>query len=606
MHPNTIVIPQPGKSLIAEVKEDDINIVGSFETHYNSISKITDSGMIATLNKAARKLMLHTLQGELLRTVNVPFAQAINTKGAIVYIGGDATNGEVCYMLNMENAESTLQNITLPEPMTWGKAVDDILILGNRMILLDDFIFPKYIFTYDISMPNSPKWLHTKKLPEDRPNEHIIKGDINERWMVYLSIASSFDGKESHITLERDGHTHTITSKHKDGIQDICLMKETLYVISHNRLGMFDLSKKIQGMRDLQYIDHTVYAERILKVSDDKIIIAGRYGYELLDLENPAILSREMLQRHKQHFSLDLQIKGLTELTREHIGDPSRLVKLNLYMNELQTFPEILRECTQLRILNIGYNKFKTLPKWLPELENLEQLDLSGNKIGKSALFNLRPFKFPKNLKYLDLGDCGLLHIPSDIYRLKKLEYLKLRNNFLFWLPKKLFTLTNLRMLDVNWNIRFDPENVQQLTKMTQIKISNSRTGLLPDFVYMLTQLEELDASDANIKFVSGEISSLVNLEVLNLSQNKLESLPDEIGELHNLRILDLCNCGLSEIPSFIFRMKRLERIDLCDNQILNITKDHFKDMPNLVQVNIYGNPIKKTEKGAPNEPEAS
>ena len=48
MYPDTIVIPQPGKALIAEVKENEINILSSFEssfeTRYDSISKIADCG----------------------------------------------------------------------------------------------------------------------------------------------------------------------------------------------------------------------------------------------------------------------------------------------------------------------------------------------------------------------------------------------------------------------------------------------------------------------------------------------------------------------------------------------------------------------------------
>ena len=86
------------------------------------------------------------MDGTFIKSIRVPFGIAMNIKENVVYIGGNARGGEVCYMLDLDSDDQHLQNIELPEPMSYGKAVDDILILGNKMLLIDNIVYPKYTF----------------------------------------------------------------------------------------------------------------------------------------------------------------------------------------------------------------------------------------------------------------------------------------------------------------------------------------------------------------------------------------------------------------------------------------------------------------------------
>ena len=233
-----IIIPQQNHGLIAEITDNNVNIVAKFDIPYRSISKVIDNETIVTLDKSEKQLLLHNIDGTLLKSIDVPFGITMNVKDHVIYIGGDASDGEVCYMLDLKNDEFTLKNIQLPKPMSHGKAVDDILILENKMLLLDNIVLPKFTFEYDISVPNKPKWVETIELPRGRTYENIIKGDMNADWMIYFSTSShGLVGDGTHITAEGkkdislslQGRYFT---KPYFSFKDICLIGDTLYVLT--------------------------------------------------------------------------------------------------------------------------------------------------------------------------------------------------------------------------------------------------------------------------------------------------------------------------------------------------------------------------------------
>jgi len=173
-----LVIPQQNSALLVGITGDKIDVGGTIDIPYNSISKIIDNETIVTLDKSNQQLLLHTIDGVFIKSIKVPFGLAMNVKESVVFIGGNANGGEVCYMVDLDSEDQVLQNINLPVPMAYGKAVDDILILGDKMLLIDNIVYPKYTFEYNIANPNKPLWVETVELPEGRPYENIIKGDF--------------------------------------------------------------------------------------------------------------------------------------------------------------------------------------------------------------------------------------------------------------------------------------------------------------------------------------------------------------------------------------------------------------------------------------------
>ena len=600
---NPIIIPQQNHGLITEVASDGITIIAKFDIPYNSISKIINNETIVTLDKAEKRLLLHNIDGSFIKSIRVPFGMAMNVKEHVVYIGGNAREGEVCYMVDLESKNHAIQNITLPEPMSCGKAVDDILILSNKMLLIDNIVYPKYTFEYDISEPNNPKWIKTIELPHSRAYENIIKGDMNEAWMVYLSTSSSgWTCDEAHITIEGK-YNNEISSLKKDSIVDICLVGDSLYALTDIGLGVFDLNEQELSVESIKLIEHERVADKIIRIDDTKLLLVSKYGYEMLDVTQLTYFDGGIEERFWTYGSLDLNDKELTEFPEEKIKDLTKLEHLDLSNNDLKVLPESLRQCKQLRSLNLYNSGITEIPKWISEFDAMEYLNLSGIDIGYSKIFNFDHIKFPKNLKTLNLRYCQLLRIPPDVFKLKKLEYLNIKENSLLWLPGKIGNLKNLQTLKADWPFVYVSKRMGELKKMTSLNLTDGFRRKIPTFVYHMAQLKRLDASSANIETITSDIKNLVNLEYLDLNSNyDLENIPDEICQIKNLKVLNLSVCGLQTLPQSIHNLTNLEALNLSSNHLTTLKKEDFADMQKLKKIDLYSNKPKEPPMEVPVE----
>jgi len=402
MHDKALtIIPQQSHGLIAEVIAGTIKPVNELDIPYNSISKIINNETIVTLNKENKQLLFHTIDGSFIKSMDVPFGIAMNVKESVVYVGGHARDGEVCYMVDLNSKDQALQNIKLPVPMAWGKAVDDILIVGNKMLLIDNIVYPKFTFEYDIATPSKPVWVETIRLPQGRAYENIIKGDMNQEWIIYLSTSSSgWTGDEAHITIEGK-YSNTINSSKKESIVDICLIGDALYALTDVGLGVFELSKERLDANDIVFVEHKIIADRIIKVDASTLLLVSKYGYELLDLEDVTYFSGGPTERFWSYGSLDLSNRDLTSFPTEKIRHLERLEHLDLSGNgNIKGFPKVLRRCTQLRSLNLEFTGITKIPDWIEEFENLEYLNISTINIGSPVPFMASLIKLPKNLNF--------------------------------------------------------------------------------------------------------------------------------------------------------------------------------------------------------------
>jgi hypothetical protein len=147
----------------------------------------------------------------------------------------------------------------LPVDFHKGKSIDDLLVRGNELILVDDIMFPKYIFTYDITEPSNPKHLATEKLPNNGTYEHIKKSDAGGDTVVLLSSTAGECGAGQFISTLKDGkRSFTLSSgmgdwneekQYDPPIIDICLAGNMLYILQAKnraaRLSVLDMDGAI-------------------------------------------------------------------------------------------------------------------------------------------------------------------------------------------------------------------------------------------------------------------------------------------------------------------------------------------------------------------------
>jgi len=564
------IIPQQNYGLIVAISgEQDITVISKIEIPYNSISKVVGSSTIVTLDKNNQQLLLHDINGSFIESIDVPFGLAMNMKENVVYVGGNAIEGEVCYMVDLSEEEHTLKNINLPVPMAWGKAVDDILILENKMLLIDNIVFPKYTFEYDISEATKPVWVETSELPNERPYENIIKGDMNEKWMIYLSTSSSgWSGDEAHITIEGQ-YSNIISSSKKNAIVDICLIDDTLYVLTDIGLGSFDLTQPTIKTEDIAFIKHEIVADRIIKIDNTKLLLVSQYEYELLELDSIHYTGESIEERFWSYGSLDLSDRNLTVFPQEQIKNLEKLEHLDLSNNEIEIFPEVLRKCKKLRSLNLKFSGINKIPKWIEEFESLEYLNLSTINIDSPIPFMASRIKFPKNLRILNLRYCQISAIPPSVFELKDLEYLNLLENSISRIPQQIIDLKKLKTLKIRWeNVSKFPDTIKDLPLET-VEISADNRGEIPEVIYSMRNLKRIEARNAGIKTISDKIKNFSSLEYLDLENNyDLGRLPESIGKLKNLKRLDLSVCGLKELPESFCELTELEVLYLQHNEL--------------------------------------
>lgn len=294
------IIPLNDKSLICKIENNEIREVGSFPKTTYSKSIIVNDEFICSIDSL---ITVFDIKGNLLKVINSDFeATSLNSKNKVVYFGGKSNEntrnaGEIFATLDLGNKDLKLKNIKIPIEVSYGKAIDDILIINNKLILVDDIIYPKYLLEYDITDSKNPKHIETKELKNNGTYEHIVKGDLNDNWLVLLSSTVGRGGSSDHIVIEGKNNGHisvhrkmkfigddeTETQK-SESFNDICLIDNMLYVLVDSTVYSLDLNNEI-SKDNLKEVDSKLKSiNKIIRAPDTKLILISHDNkYEKID-----------------------------------------------------------------------------------------------------------------------------------------------------------------------------------------------------------------------------------------------------------------------------------------------------------------------------------
>jgi hypothetical protein len=294
------IIPQSGQSIIAQLINGEIHEIRKIDIPFQSKSVITENNIIVSICFELKSLKIFNVEGVLLKEINNVSYKAIACKKNTVYFGGEFTDddtdyhvkGEMFSVIDFNNLDFQLSEITLPIHVVMGKSIDDILINENRLILLDNVVYPKYILEYDITNPSEPVHIKTKHLPNNGTYEHIIKGDINNEWMIIFSSTAGRGGVSQHITisgkkeeiLSIDKPWHTI-NKRIPGytFEDICLKDHFLFILRSDALGFIDLNKTISKRNFKKLKIALTQFHSIIKSPCNTLILINENSYEKIE-----------------------------------------------------------------------------------------------------------------------------------------------------------------------------------------------------------------------------------------------------------------------------------------------------------------------------------
>lgn len=258
-----------------------------------------------------------------------------------------------------------------------------------------------------------------------------------------------------------------------------------------------------------------------------------------------------------------------TNLTREHLNGLGSLESLSLNLKRLTDIPcDLLGDFPKLNYLNLKSLKVKLPPNIFVGLEHLKTLKL-----------------FHYNLKQL----------PADIFRnQRKLQKLYLHCNQLRELPPKLFTNNNnLRKVHLTKNReRLETLPSALFANLPDLQEVNIDCNIIPDDPY------DLKTSDLHwlvkgclVRIRCGMTEIPDNLFAnsskiirMSLAKNEFVTLPENLlAKQYDLDTLDLSHNKLQSLPDKLFRHTRnLIELKLSFNQLTKITRKTFTYLANL------------------------
>ncbi|MCL2231447.1 MAG: hypothetical protein FWB99_00040 [Treponema sp.] len=302
------VIPQKDRSVIAALENNTIKVVSKIDVPFASKSVFLKNRLFVSLCfggkvKSHRLKIFDEWGKQLARKPEYKFA-CINSRDNVVYLGGqyNRKKGEMFSVMDLENLNFNAHEVELPLQSIEGKSIDDILIRNNELILVDNIVFPKYLFKYDITIPSSPGHMATHELPDNGTYEHIRKGDIHENWiMLFSSTVGMCRGACQHISII--GNENNMSEQavltfcvepplrylredkmapNEEKIWDTCIIKDQLLILKESGLYSIDLAEKMSKENISLLSGNDKKYTRLLKINEEQCVILNREAYELL------------------------------------------------------------------------------------------------------------------------------------------------------------------------------------------------------------------------------------------------------------------------------------------------------------------------------------
>jgi hypothetical protein len=150
--------------------------------------------------------------------INIPRFQRVKClllHGDWLYLGGaydcnrawterPGPDQELFCRLNLNEETPALEPVPLPVAFGPGKAIDDLLRENNELLVVDNIVFPKYLFFYQLQTDAQlPRWQRTHQLPFRRVYEHIERAAWSAHFIALLSTSTGMGGTGRYVSVLR-------------------------------------------------------------------------------------------------------------------------------------------------------------------------------------------------------------------------------------------------------------------------------------------------------------------------------------------------------------------------------------------------------------------
>jgi hypothetical protein len=128
-------------------------------------------------------------------------AHTLAFAGDVLYVGGECGE-EVLGTFDLAEVAPAWAPVEVPPGLRQqGKAMDDLLVDGDRLIAVDDIVYPKYLVLYDVADPARPRLREVRDIPNHGTYERIHTAALGENWLAILSGTFGRAGAFQHVAL---------------------------------------------------------------------------------------------------------------------------------------------------------------------------------------------------------------------------------------------------------------------------------------------------------------------------------------------------------------------------------------------------------------------
>lgn len=310
-------------------------------------------------------------------------------------------------------------------------------------------------------------------------------------------------------------------------------------------------------------------------------------------------------KRSKSHLAMQIERKGLDQVTTEVVGGLMRQLSGTGYMYHF-----ILAELDGASMGNEKARKFAR-ESGIQESEykgqhQFEHPLIDGPNGAKTIMdtaclgmldqqdlvVDFRLITLDKLMRQVEVGkyDKDVEASCGDYDGDRFWEWARVNCNRVEFEPKEIHGWSEIKELDFKGNDLSElPEDILAHTGLVDLSLFGNSFSRVPESIFSLDQLKYLNLGANKITTLPKSIYKLKNLKILDLGYNKLTGLPGDIGSLKYLEQLIVHNNFLTSLPKEIGSMVGLKHISLFDNDLCDLP-DEILGLKNLKTLEIQDN----------------
>jgi hypothetical protein len=262
---------------INSLKNDQINKLKTFAVSEKSIITTDQKERVVVLDTMQNKIQIFDIHTTKETILSIPFdikPKTILINQHNLFIGGEMGK-ELLIQYHLKSKKWFKLKIP-KEVMSYGKAVDDLVVNDSLLIAVDNIIIPKYILYYKLNLTDKLEYSHLEKLKSNSSYESIHQARITENFLGLLSTTMNWGTQSEHITLYSDLKLLTsfaISTEYKGkwSYNDILIVDNKLF-IANSFKGFGVLEIKEDYFQESKH-EHDIFNENV----DEKMIQYKRY-----------------------------------------------------------------------------------------------------------------------------------------------------------------------------------------------------------------------------------------------------------------------------------------------------------------------------------------